>query len=112
MDAIRAPNHERRQAMEYSAETVLGLVKTRMNRLQSDTSLDDYLLTLMDAAKERLGENGITLRTDSANDAMLLVDMTVWNYQNRDSVNAMPPWLAQYRRERWFADKKKGGAEK
>lgn len=91
--------------MEYSAETVLGLVKSRLNRLQSDTSLDNYLLTLMDAAKGELARNGITLRTDSADDTMLLVDLTVWRYQNRDSAAAMPPWLAQYRRERWLTER-------
>lgn len=86
--------------------TVLALVKSRMNRLQSDTSLDSYLLTLIDAAEEELKRTGITLREESADDAFLLVNLAVWRYQNRDSTGAMPPWLAQYRRERWLAERK------
>lgn len=85
--------------------TVLALVKSRMNRLQSDTSLDSYLLTLIDAAEEELKRTGITLREESADDAFLLTNMAVWRYQNRDSAGAMPPWLAQYRRERWLAER-------
>ncbi len=86
--------------------TVLALVKSRMNRLQSDTSLDSYLLTLIDAAEEELKRTGIALREESADDAFLLVNLTVWRYQNRDSAGAMPQWLAQYRRERWLAERK------
>lgn len=85
--------------------TVLALVKSRMNRLQSDTSLDSYLLTLIDAAEEELKRTGITLREESADDAFLLTNLAVWQYQNRDSAGAMPPWLAQYRRERWLAER-------
>ena len=86
--------------------TVLALVKSRMNRLQSDTSLDSYLLTLIDAAEEELKRTGITLREESADDAFLLINLAVWRYQNRDSTGVMPPWLAQYRRERWLAERK------
>lgn len=85
--------------------TVLALVKSRMNRLQSDTSLDSYLLTLIDAAEEELKRTGITLREESADDAFLLINLAVWRYQNRDSTGTMPPWLAQYRRERWLAER-------
>lgn len=85
--------------------TVLSLVKSRMNRLQSDTSMDGYLLTLIDAAEEELKRTGINLREESADDAFLLTNMAVWRYQNRDSAGAMPPWLAQYRRERWLAER-------
>ena len=91
--------------MEYGEETVLGLIKRRLNRLQSDTSLDEYLKTLIEAAKGELTRNGITLRAESADDAMLLVNLAVWRYQNRDSANAMPPWLAQQRRERWLTER-------
>lgn len=85
--------------------TVLSLVKSRLNRLQSDTSMDSYLLTLIDAAEEELKRTGITLREESADDAFLLTNLAVWSYQNRDSAGAMPPWLAQYRRERWLAER-------
>lgn len=85
--------------------TVLSLVKSRLNRLQSDTSMDGYLLVLIDAAVEELKRTGITIREESADDAFLLTNLTVWRYQNRDSAGAMPPWLAQYRRERWLAER-------
>nr|DAM22065.1 MAG TPA: Head Tail Connector Protein [Caudoviricetes sp.] len=85
--------------------TVLSLVKSRLNRLQSDTSMDDYLLVLIDAAEEELKRTGITIREESADDAFLLTNLAVWRYQNRDSAGAMPPWLAQYRRERWLAER-------
>lgn len=85
--------------------TVLSLVKSRLNRLQSDTSMDDYLLVLIDAEEEELKRTGITIREGSADDAFLLTNMAVWRYQNRDSAGAMPPWLAQYRRERWLAER-------
>lgn len=85
--------------------TVLSLVKYRLNRLQSDTSMDDYLLVLIDATEEKLKRTGITIRDGSADDAFLLTNLTVWRYQNRDSAGAMPPWLAQDRRERWLAER-------
>lgn len=85
--------------------TVLSLVKSRLNRLQSDTSMDDYLLVLIDAVEEELKRTGITIREGSADDAFLLTNLAVWRYQNRDSAGAMPPWLAQYRRERWLAER-------
>ncbi len=85
--------------------TVLSLVKSRLNRLQSDTSMDDYLLVLIDAAEEELKRTGIIIREGSADDAFLLTNLAVWRYQNRDSAGAMPPWLAQYRRERWLAER-------
>lgn len=85
--------------------TVLSLVKSRLNRLQSDTSMDDYLLVLIDAAEEELKRTGITIREGSADDVFLLTNLAVWRYQNRDSAGAMPPWLAQYRRERWLAER-------
>ena len=37
---------------------------------------------------------------------MLLVDMTVWEYQNRDKMTGMPEWLRIVRRERFLADRR------
>ena len=69
----------------------LTLVKARLNRLQTDTSLDDYLMSRIDGSAAALAENGIRL-TDSPSDLMLLVDYTVWRYNNRDSAGEMPPF--------------------
>lgn len=81
-------------------ESALQMVKTRLNRLQTDTSLDTYLMARLDAAVQELEGTGISL-TDSAEDLMLAVDYTVWKYQNRDAAGAMPDWLRLARRERW-----------
>ena len=88
--------------MAYNAETVLGLVKARLNRLPSDITLDEYLAERIRGAAEGLEEIGIHLREESAADTMLLVDLTVWQYQNRDQASGMPEWLKVRRRERWL----------
>lgn len=77
------------------------LVKTRLNRLNVDGLTDEYIQWRVEAAVEELKGNGITL-TDSSDDMMLLVDYTVWAYQNRDKPGAMPEWLRLKRRERFL----------
>ena len=86
---------------EGMKDTALGLVKARLNRMASDTSLDSYFTQRIEAAAKELEGTGIRL-TDSADDLMLLVDYSVWQYQNRDSTGAMPDWLRLRRRERWL----------
>lgn len=85
----------------------LSLVKTRLNRPAADTSLDDYLQARLEAAAGELSRVGITL-TDSSEDLMLLVDTTVWQYQNRDKPGGMPDWLRLRRRERWLQENRRG----
>lgn len=87
----------------YNEGTVLSLVKCRLNRMQSDATQDDYLLARIEAAAGGLKKNGIAL-DGSMEDTMLLVDLTVWQYQNRDKGEAMPQWLRLRRRERWLHD--------
>ena len=84
------------------------LVKTRLNRPAADTSLDNYIMARINATEEELARTGITL-TDSPNDLMLLVDMTVWEYQNRDKTAGMPDWLRLRRRERWLQQQRGTG---
>lgn len=81
--------------------TALSLMKARLNRTASDKTLDGYFGQRIEAAALELEGNGIRL-TDSADDLMLLVDFTVWRYQNRDSKESMPNWLRLQRRERWL----------
>ena len=81
--------------------TALSLVKTRLNRLPWDTSLDDMLLKRIDSAEQQLIAIGINL-TDSTRDLMLVVDYAVWQYQNRDKPGNMPQWLRVARFERWL----------
>lgn len=87
--------------MQVNNETALGLVKARLNRMASDTALDDYFSQRIEAAEAELENTGISL-TDSADDLMLVVDYTVWQYQNRDQAGGMPEWLRLRRRERWL----------
>ena len=84
----------------------LNLVKARLNRLESDTSLDGYLTARIEAAITQLTEIGI-VPDETYNDMMLVVDLTVWQYMNRDSVGSMPEWLRLRRRERWLRQHKR-----
>ena len=84
---------------EVSILSALGLVKHRLNR--ADTALDEYLRARVDAAARQLEQIGITL-TDSVDDVMLVTDLAVWKYQNRDKPGEMPAWLRLARRERWL----------
>lgn len=79
--------------------SALAMVKQRLNRL--DTNLDEYLAARITAAASELERTGITLN-ESMDDLMLVVDYTVWQYQNRDSQTGMPDWLRLRRRERWL----------
>lgn len=83
--------------------TALSLVKARLNRTASDTTLDGYFAQRIGAAASELEGTGIRL-TDSADDLMLLVDYAVWSYSNRDSSGSMPDWLRLRRRERWLRE--------
>lgn len=96
--------------MAVNTETALSLVKARLNRTAADTTLDVYFAQRITAAEAELAGNGISL-TDSADDLMLLVDFTVWQYQNRDSAGGMPEWLRLRRRERWLRDPHTGGEQ-
>jgi hypothetical protein len=78
----------------------LSLVKARLNRLSTDTTLDEYLTARIMAAEQAIEATGIVLTTSVA-DLMLVVDYTVWEYQNRDKPGSMPDWLRLRRRERW-----------
>lgn len=83
---------------------VLLLVKQRLNRLVGIDRLDDYLTERIESAREDLKEQGIGL-TEGHSDTMLLVDYTVWQYQNRDKDMDMPRWLQRRLRQKWL----KGG---
>ena len=91
--------------MSVNIYNALTLVKSRLNWTAADTRLDDYFTSRIEAAAAELEGTGISL-TDSADDLMLVVDYTVWQYQNRDSAGAMPDWLRLRRRERWLREKR------
>ena len=80
----------------------LSLVKARLNRLSTDTSLDVYLSSRIEAASSELERTDIKLDAMSIDDTVLLADFVVWQYQNRDTPGGMPDWLRLRRRERWL----------
>ena len=88
--------------MAHTPLTVLRIVKSRLNRLDSDTSLDIYLSQRIAAADLELERTGIALAADDVRDQLLLADFVVWQYQNRDKPGAMPDWMRLARRERWL----------
>lgn len=71
----------------------LPLVKSRMNRLPSDTSLDNFLGQIIASAERDLQKQTGTLDEADADDLMLLVDYSEWRYKNRDQSGGMPDWL-------------------
>lgn len=91
--------------MAYTESTVLGIVKARLNRLASDTSLDDYLKKRIEAADAELARTGIKLVAGIVDDEVLLADYVVWRHQNRDKNTGMPEWLRLARRERWMKER-------
>ena len=88
--------------MEEMISLALPLVKTRINRLASDTSLDGYLTSMITGVMQQMAQIGITLDAASADDLFLLVDWAVWQYGNRDKAGGVPEWLRLRRRERWL----------
>lgn len=84
-------------------DTILDIVKARLGRM--DTALDPYLTTLIQAVVENLRETGIHVQS-TASDNMLVADVVVWRYQNRDQKDGMPEWLKTQRRERWLQDRR------
>lgn len=85
----------------YDAQTALSLLKSRLNRLEEDTSLNEVLSMRIEEAAEELEHIGIAL-DNSTRDTMLIVDYAAWKYQNRDKAGEMPAWLKRERFERWL----------
>ena len=88
----------------------LMMVKTRLNRLLTDTSLDDYLLMRIEAAEQEINAMQPIPLGDSTGDLLLCVDYAVWQYQARDQSAGMPDWM-RYRLRCRFLDNKGGGAD-
>lgn len=84
-------------------ETILAVVKGRLNILESETALDAYLTERIKAAIGELSEAGIHLR-NSSRDIVFAADYVCWQYSNRDKNEPMPDWLRLARRERWLSE--------
>lgn len=84
-------------------DTILAVVKARLNILESDKTLDEYLRARIRAIIGELGDAGIRLRNNSR-DIVFAADYVCWQYSNRDKNEPMPEWLKLMRRERWLAE--------
>lgn len=90
--------------MAFYTTQALDLMKTRLNRKAADTSMDTYFAQRIEAAATELERKGIVL-DDSSADLLLVVDLAVWKYQNRDKQAGMPAWLRDTIRDRWINQK-------
>lgn len=89
----------------YDAALILALVKMRLNRLKSDTTLDEYLSAIIGGAADHLRGMGIHL-DGSDRDNLLLVNQAVQMYQSRDQAGDEPIWLRAQIRQRWINEKR------
>lgn len=96
--------------MAFDVNVALLLVKQRKDMLTGINQRDDYMMMRIKAVVSELERTGIHL-TDSIDDLLLVVDMAVWQYNNRDQSGAEPEWLRQRRRERWLADRSRNPKE-
>ena len=79
-------------------QLVLDIVKARLNRLASDTTLDPYLTSRIEAAASELEGTGIHLLDYDTEDQVFLADFVVCQFGNRDKPGGMPDCLRLKRR--------------
>lgn len=96
--------------MAYNKALTRQMVFDRLDRLPgSMETRKAYIDNRIAAAHDELERMGIHLRADSAADLMLLVDMTVWQHNNRDKETGRPEWLRMRLRDRFIQDNGRGG---
>ena len=89
---------------ETDLALALSLVKTRLNRF--DAALDNYLEARIKAAYDVMLGWGIHPDLSKNGDLMFLVDLTVWQYNNRDAGAGEPRWLIKRRNDRWLEERR------
>lgn len=93
----------------YDEALALELVKSRLDRLTLDTGKKKYLEARIEEAAQELADEGITI-TDSMSDLLLIVDLAVYNYGNRDKNEPQPKWLRKKISRRFLSDEREAGA--
>lgn len=88
--------------MSAIQSNALPLMKARLNRIPSDSSMDALFSAVLEAAEAGLSKESGALVEDSPDDLMLLVDSAVWDYQSRDKATGMPEWLRYKRKQRFL----------
>lgn len=91
--------------MAINIETAVEMFKQRKDMLPGISQRDDYIEERISAVIGELEGKGIHL-VDTSADTMFVVDVAVWQYNNRDQSGAMPEWLRLARRERWLNDRR------
>lgn len=85
---------------------ILEMLKADLEIIAANTAHDSYLSMLIQAAKTRIAEEGITL-SSSINDGMLVVQYAAWLYRKRvdDAPGIMPRHLRWELNNRLFGQK-------
>lgn len=84
------------------------LISLKIDLQISTSAMDEYLFNLMDEAREKIKEEGITLSDSSISDGMLVEMYAAYLYRHRKSGDAMPRMLRYALNNRLFSEKAGG----
>ena len=90
--------------MGINVDTAIAMVKQRKDMLQTANPKDAYIDMRVRETIGELQDMGIHL-VDTPQDMMLVVDIAVWKYNNRDKSHAEPQWLRDAKNTRWINDR-------
>ena len=89
-----------------SSKQILTILKYNLDIIPSDTSRDEYLLHLINAATALIEREGATL-TDTVEDGQLVVMYAAYLYRKRATDEPMPRMLRWALNNRIFSEKMK-----
>lgn len=84
---------------------MLQMLKTDLGITAS--AYDERLGQYLDAAQERIAEEGVTLDTNDIGDMQIIVMYAAWMWRRRDTMEGMPRMLRYALNNRVFAEKMK-----
>lgn len=90
--------------MGINVDMAVAMVKQRKDMLQTANPKDLYIEMRVKETIGELRDMGIHL-VDAPQDMMLVVDIAVWKYNNRDKSQAEPQWLRDAKNTRWINDR-------
>lgn len=91
-----------------SSKQILTILKYNLDIIPSDTSRDEYLLQLINAATALIEREGATL-TDTIEDGQLIVMYAAYLYRKRATDEPMPRMLRWALNNRIFSEKMQEG---
>ena len=83
---------------------ILSMLKTDLGIMQT-TIYDERLDQYIEAAKDSIKEEGITLDLENVKDCQLVVMYSAWTWRKRDSGEGMPRMLRYALNNRLFSEK-------